>query len=61
MKIQFDTIHGIYSVNEFGREVDMLPEDLVQNFIPTCEDGIIYGAEISSELYAKLHEEYTIR
>lgn len=61
IKIQFDTVSGVYLVRKFDPEVDdIVPQEWVFHYLDAAEDGILYGCVVDEETLAKIEEEYGV-
>ena len=59
-KIQFDAIVGVYEVDEFDEEVEIVPHDMIKESLKLCGTDEEYGAEVSYEEFEEIKAEYGI-
>ena len=60
MKVQADTINGVYKIDDFSTDAQVIDEELFYGLLPTMADGEIMAATLSDDMVAKITEEYGI-
>jgi hypothetical protein len=61
MKVQADTITGVYEVEDFDAGVDVLDQEDFINSLDGLADGETIAAEISQRMETRIYELYGIR